>query len=88
MTVMLNTVILTKVKVNSIKDAALPPRYSNKLRSDAIRLDAVYVCGEPHDEIPEKIFLGEELNYDKIMLEGEAEIIDGESDRAGDLFSL
>ena len=85
---MFNTVILTKVKVNSIKDAALPPRYSIKLRSDAIRLDVVYVCGEPHDEITEKIFLGGELNYDKIMLEGESEIIDGESERSGDIFSL
>ena len=56
---MLNIVILTKVKVNSIKDASLPPKYPNKLRSDSIRLDAVYICDEPHDEIPEKIFSGE-----------------------------
>ena len=53
---MLNNFILTKVKVNSIKDAALPPRYSNKLRSDAIRLYAVYVYDKPRDEIPEKYF--------------------------------
>ena len=37
------------------KDVALPARASNKLRSDAIRLGTVYVCGDTHDEIMEAI---------------------------------
>ena len=55
-TLRLNTVILTKVKVKSINDVALPDKASNKLRGDTIRLSAVYVCDFTHDEIMETIF--------------------------------
>ena len=58
----LNTVILTKVKVQYINDVALPTRSSSKLRCDSIRMGAVYVCGAIHDEILEAIFSKEELN--------------------------
>ena len=47
----LNTVILTKVKLQSINDYDLPTRASNKLRENTIRLCAVYVCDVTHDEI-------------------------------------
>ena len=52
----LNTFILTKVKVQSINYVATPDRPPNKLRGDAIRLDAVYVLDVAHDEIMETIF--------------------------------
>ena len=42
----LNTVILTKVKVKSIDDVALPDRASYRLRGDEIRFGAVYFCDE------------------------------------------
>ena len=47
--VRLNTFILTKVRVQSINYVALPYRASNKLRGDAIRLIAVYVCYDTRD---------------------------------------
>ena len=46
-----NAVILTKVKVQSINDVALPDIVSNKLRGGAIWLGAVYVCDPTHYEI-------------------------------------
>ena len=51
-----NTVILTEVKVQSINDVAITTRDSNKLRGDIIRLGAVYVFNDAHDEILEKCF--------------------------------
>ena len=42
--VRLNTVILTKIKLQSINDVALPDIASKRLRGDIIRLGAVYVC--------------------------------------------
>ena len=56
--VRLNTVILTNVKLKSINGVIIPTRSSNKLRDDAIRLGALYVCDDSHDEILEKIFSG------------------------------
>ena len=53
----LNTVILTKVKVQSINDVALTTIASNELRGDAIRLVHVYVLNDSHDKISETIFL-------------------------------
>ena len=53
---MLNTVILTKVKLQSINDVSLPDRDSNKLRGDAIILGAICVCDSSQDEILEKFF--------------------------------
>ena len=41
----------------------------NNLRGDAIRLGAVYACGESYDEIIEAILLMDELSYDKFILE-------------------
>ena len=55
--VRLNTVILTKLKVQSINDVALTDRESNKLRGDAIRLGDVYVCYVTHNEIMDTIYL-------------------------------
>ena len=46
--VMLNTFILTKVKVKSINDSTLLARDSNNLRGDAIRLVAVYFFNIMH----------------------------------------
>ena len=48
-TVRSNTVIITKLKVPSINDVALPARASNRFWSDAIRLDTIYVCNVAHD---------------------------------------
>ena len=45
----LNTFILTKEKLQSINDIALPNRASNKLRGDAISLGSVYGCDYTHD---------------------------------------
>ena len=42
--VRLNIVILTKLKVKSINDVAIPCRNLNKFRGDEIRLGTVYVC--------------------------------------------
>ena len=53
---MLNTFILTKVKVQSINDVALPDIASNKLRGDEIRLVGVYVCDVTHNKMLETIF--------------------------------
>ena len=52
----MNTIILTKVKIQQINDVALPDISSNKLKGDAIMLGAVYVCNVTHDEILETIF--------------------------------
>ena len=52
----LNTVTLTKVKLKSINDVALDDRASNTLRGDTIRLGAVYVFDDIHDEILETVF--------------------------------
>ena len=75
----MNTVILTKVKVKLINDFNLTDRASNKLRYDAIRYGAVYVCDGTHDEILETIFSREELRNDELILEVEVEISDDES---------
>ena len=72
----LNTVILTKVKVKSINDVALPAKASNKLRGDTMRLGYVYVFDVTHNEILETIFSREELNNDELILEGEVESSD------------
>ena len=66
----LNTVILTKVKVQSINDVSHPTRASNELRGDTIRLGAVYICDGAHDEILETIVSREELSCDDLILEG------------------
>ena len=66
--VRLNTVILTKVKVQSIDYVALPTRASNKFRGDTIRLGAVYVCDDANNEILEKIFSRKELNHNDFIL--------------------
>ena len=58
-TVRLNTVNLTKVKVQSINDVALTTIASNKLRVESFRLVAVYVCDDANDEIME-IFVSRE----------------------------
>ena len=47
----LNTIILTKFKVQSINYFSHPDISSNKLRGDAISLGAVYVCYVTHYEI-------------------------------------
>ena len=65
----MNTVILTKVKVKSINDVAIPDRDSNKFRGDEIRLGAVYICDESHYEIIDTIFSREELNHYAFILE-------------------
>ena len=57
---MLSTIILTKVKLQSINDVGIPTRASNKLKGDTIRLGEFYVCVDAHDEILETIFSREE----------------------------
>ena len=47
--VRLNTVVLTKAKLQSINDVDLPARASNKLRGNVIRLCAVYDCDDTHN---------------------------------------
>ena len=54
----MNTVILTKVKVKSINDIALPARALNNLRGHAIRLGAMYVHDDAHNEIAETVLHG------------------------------
>ena len=76
----MNTVILTKVKVKLINDVNLTDRASNKLRYDAIRYGAVYVCDGTHDEILETIFSREESRYNELILEGEVESSDDDSE--------
>ena len=56
--VRLNTVILTNIKVKSIKDVYLTARASNNLRVDVIRLVAVNICDDAHDKIPKTSFQG------------------------------
>ena len=53
-----NTVILTKVKVQSINYVTLYGIESNKFRGSAIGLDYVYVCDDTRDEILETFFQG------------------------------
>ena len=55
---MLNDVIVTKVKVQSINHVSTTNIYSNNLRDNTIWLGAVYVCDGEHDEIIEKYFQG------------------------------
>ena len=43
-------------------------------------LGALYTCGVAHDEILETIFSREELNYIKLVLEGEVETSYDESE--------
>ena len=57
----LNSIILTMVKIKSIKYVALNTRAYNKLRGDAISVVAIYGCEVTHDEISEKSFQGK--NY-------------------------
>ena len=66
----MNTVILTKVKVQPINDDALPYRASIKFRGDKIILGTIYVCDVTHDEILETVFLRGKLHYDEVILEG------------------
>ena len=40
----------------------------------------MYVCDDAHDEIPEKCFSRKELNYNELILEGEVESSDDESE--------
>ena len=56
--VTLNIVILTKVNIQAINDVPLPTKASKLLRVDAIRLCAVYIFDDLHDEIMEKYFQG------------------------------
>ena len=53
---MLNTVVLTKIKVQPINDVDIHDRASNKFRGGDIRLGPVYVFDDTHDEILETIF--------------------------------
>ena len=52
---MLNSVILTQVKVQPINYVSIPDKASNKLRGDAIRLGDAYIFYVTHDEIFETI---------------------------------
>ena len=72
----LNTVILNKVKVKSTNHVAFPDRAQNNWGGATIRLGAVCVCDDAHDEIIKTIFSKEELNYDAIILQGEVESSD------------
>ena len=78
--VRLNTVIITKLKVKSINYFTLPDRPSNKLRVDEIGLGAVYVCDITHDAILDTIFSREESRYNELILEGEVESSDDDSE--------
>ena len=57
--VRLNTVILTKLKVQSINDVTLPTRAPHNLRGEKIRLYAVHVCDDTKIEILENLFFRE-----------------------------
>ena len=76
----LNTFILTKVRVKLINDVDNPDRASNNFRGDLIRLVNVYFCDVTHHEILETIFSREELHRDELILEGEVESSDDESE--------
>ena len=52
----MNTVILTKVKLQKINGVDIPARAPNKLRGDAIKLGAIYACDVKNIEILETIF--------------------------------
>ena len=64
----------------SINDISLPDRSSNRLRGDATMFGTIYVCDVTNNEILETIFSREELHYDELILEGEVESSDDESD--------
>ena len=66
----LNNLILTKLKVKSINDVAIPDRSSNNFRGDAIRKVTVYFFDVTHDEMMETIYSWEELHYDELILVG------------------
>ena len=76
----LNNFILTNVKVKSINDVSIPNRASNKFRVDAIRLGHFYIFNVTHNEILETIFSRQSLHYDELILEGEVESSDDESE--------
>ena len=76
----MNIFNLTKVKVQSINDVAIPARASNKLWGDAIMLGTVYFGDITHYEILETIFSREELYDDKLILEIKFESIDDKSE--------
>ena len=78
--VRLNTVILTKVKVQLVNDVNIPAIELNKLSGDTIRLGDVYIYYVTHDEIRETIFLREQLNDKKLILEGEVKSTDDQSE--------
>ena len=54
--VRLYTVILTKLKLQSMNYLSITTRASNRLRDNVIRIGAVYVCNDAHDEILGTIF--------------------------------
>ena len=64
----MNTVILTKIRLQSINYVAITDRASNNLRVDLIMLGYVYVYNHIHDEILETSFSREELHYDEFIL--------------------
>ena len=74
--VKLNTVILTKVKVKSRNDIAIPYMDQNNWKDDAIRLGTMHVCDDAHDEILGTMFSMEDLNYDAFIMKVEIEISD------------
>ena len=78
--VRLNTVIMTKVKLQSVNHVNITSRGINKWSGDTIRLGDVYIYYVTHDEILETIFLREYLNDKKLILEGEVESTDNESE--------
>ena len=60
----MGTVILTKLKLQSINDVDLTTIYSNNLRGDEIRLDPLNLWGDAYNKTTEKIFSREHLNHD------------------------
>ena len=54
------------------------------MRGDTVGLGTIYMCDVTHKEILDALFSGEELNYYELILEGEAEIIDDESEFNGE----
>ena len=84
----LNTVILTKVNLQSINYVDIPVRESNQLRGDTIWLGAVYFCNYTHDEILETKFSREKLHHDEFILGVWVESSDDESECNERLFSM
>ena len=64
----MDTVVLTKTKVQSINDVDITDKSWNKLKGYAIRLGDVYACDGTHIEILETLFSKEELHYDGFIL--------------------